>query len=143
MKFSISQNEQTQKIEEKNVIELEDGTKLNVSIGEQEGEPVFCVTDLLPHLAKDQASKPLKEAIQEMKKTYNSLQGKLNSSLDKIDLKTFADDIKKLVPYVFSHRIIIKNSMRIKNISSNFILEKILTELEAPVEEWDNKIGIK
>ena len=53
------------------------------------------------------------------------------------------DDIKKLVPYVFSHRIIIKNSMRIKNISSNFILEKILTELEAPVEEWDNKIGIK
>ena len=38
----------------------------------------------------------VKEAIQEMKKTYNSLQGKLNSSLDKIDLKTFADDIKKL-----------------------------------------------
>lgn len=53
------------------------------------------------------------------------------------------DDIKKLVPYVFSHRIIIKNSMRIKNISNNFILEKILTELEAPVEEWDTKIGIK
>lgn len=53
------------------------------------------------------------------------------------------DDIKKLVPYVFSHRVIIKNSMRIKNISNNFILEKILTELEAPVEEWDNKIGIK
>ena len=53
------------------------------------------------------------------------------------------DDIKKLVPYVFSHRIIIKNSMRIKNISNNFILEKILSELEAPVEEWDNKIGIK
>lgn len=53
------------------------------------------------------------------------------------------DDIKKLVPYVFSHRVIIKNSMRIKNISNNFILEKILSELEAPVEEWDNKIGIK
>ena len=53
------------------------------------------------------------------------------------------DDIKKLVPYVFSHRVIIKNSMRIKNISNNFILEKILSELEAPVEEWDNKLGIK
>ncbi len=45
------------------VVVRKDGTKLNVSIGEQEGEPVFCVTDLLPHLAKDQASKPLREAI--------------------------------------------------------------------------------
>ena len=45
------------------VVVRKDGTKLNVSIGEQEDEPVFCVTDLLPHLAKDQASKPLREAI--------------------------------------------------------------------------------
>lgn len=45
------------------VVVRKDGTKLNVSIGEQEGEPVFCVTDLLPHLAKDQSSKPLREAI--------------------------------------------------------------------------------
>ena len=53
------------------------------------------------------------------------------------------DDIKKLVPYVFSHRIVLKNSMRVKNISNNFILEEILSEVETPVEEWGNSIGIK
>lgn len=45
------------------VVVREDGTKLNVSIGEEDDEPVFCVTDLLPHLAREQASKPLREAI--------------------------------------------------------------------------------
>ena len=45
------------------VIVRADGTKLSVSIGEQDDEPVFCITDLLPHLAKDQSSKPLREAI--------------------------------------------------------------------------------
>ena len=45
------------------VIVRADGTKLNVSIGEQDDEPVFCITDLLPHLAREQSSKPLREAI--------------------------------------------------------------------------------
>jgi len=45
------------------VVVRKDGNKLNVSIGEEEDEPVFCVTDLLPHLAREQANKPLKEAI--------------------------------------------------------------------------------
>lgn len=45
------------------VVVRADGTKLSVSIGEQDDEPVFCVTDLLPHLAREQASKPLREAI--------------------------------------------------------------------------------
>ena len=31
-----------------------DGSTLNVSIGEAEGEPVFCISDLLPHLADEQ-----------------------------------------------------------------------------------------
>lgn len=31
-----------------------DGTKVPVIIGEDEGDPVFCVTDLLPHLAQKQ-----------------------------------------------------------------------------------------
>ena len=34
-----------------------DGSSLSVAIGEEEGDPVFCVTDLLPHLAKDQMAK--------------------------------------------------------------------------------------
>ena len=31
-----------------------DGTVLTVSIGEAEGDPVFCISDLLPHLADEQ-----------------------------------------------------------------------------------------
>ena len=36
-----------------------DGTHVNVILGEEENEPCFCVTDLLPHLAKDQMSKTM------------------------------------------------------------------------------------
>ena len=45
------------------VVVKNDGTKVNISIGEEEGEPVFCITDLLPHLAREQADKKLREAI--------------------------------------------------------------------------------
>ncbi len=41
------------------VVVFKDGTSVNVNIGEAETDPCFCVTDLLPHLAKDQVSKPL------------------------------------------------------------------------------------
>ncbi len=40
-----------------------DGTEISVSIGEDENDPVFCVTDLLPHLANAQMSKPLAKGI--------------------------------------------------------------------------------
>ncbi len=40
-----------------------DGTKLEVSLGEDAGDPQFCVTDLLPHLAAEQMKKPLMSAI--------------------------------------------------------------------------------
>lgn len=36
------------------VVIRKDGTKIPVNIGENESDPVFCVTDLLPHLANDQ-----------------------------------------------------------------------------------------
>jgi len=45
------------------VIILKSGEKLSVSIGESDGDPVFVISDLLPHLAKKQVAKPLKEAI--------------------------------------------------------------------------------
>ena len=45
------------------VIIKENGEKLYVSIGENENEPVFTITDLLPHLAKEQEQKKLGEAI--------------------------------------------------------------------------------
>lgn len=40
-----------------------DGSSVDVRIGEDEIDPVFCVTDLLPHLAKEQMSKTLQKAI--------------------------------------------------------------------------------
>ncbi|MBR1591839.1 MAG: aminopeptidase [Ruminococcus sp.] len=39
------------------VIVRADGSKIAVSIGEDENDPVFCVTDLLPHLATEQMSR--------------------------------------------------------------------------------------
>ena len=34
-----------------------DGTKVQISIGDNEGDPIFMISDILPHLGKDQASK--------------------------------------------------------------------------------------
>lgn len=45
------------------VIVKSDGSKVNIRIGEDEGDPVFCVTDLLPHLATDQCKKTLSQGI--------------------------------------------------------------------------------
>lgn len=39
------------------------GEKINIVIGEEERDPVFFITDLLPHLAKDQYEKKLAEGI--------------------------------------------------------------------------------
>lgn len=45
------------------VIVLNDGKTVKVRIGEENGEPQFCVTDLLPHLADAQMKKPMYQAI--------------------------------------------------------------------------------
>ena len=41
-----------------------DGSYIDVKIGEEEGEPQFCVTDLLPHLGTEQMTKTLSKAIE-------------------------------------------------------------------------------
>ena len=43
-------------------IALKDGTSLNVKIGSAPDDPLFCITDLLPHLSADQNKKTLAEA---------------------------------------------------------------------------------
>ena len=45
------------------VIIRKDGTSVDVCIGENEDEPCFCVTDLLPHLAQEQSKRTLSEGI--------------------------------------------------------------------------------
>ena len=44
------------------VVSLVDGTNVKVIFGEDESEPVLCISDLLPHLAYEQVTKPLNKA---------------------------------------------------------------------------------
>lgn len=44
------------------VIVKKDGTQIKVNIGEDENDPVFCISDILPHLGQEQAKKTLGEA---------------------------------------------------------------------------------
>ncbi len=45
------------------VVALQDGTQIDISIGEDKADPVFVISDLLPHLAVEQMQKKLSEAI--------------------------------------------------------------------------------
>lgn len=45
------------------VIYKADGSSVTVNIGEEAGDPVFCVTDLLPHLAQEQSKRTLSEGL--------------------------------------------------------------------------------
>lgn len=45
------------------VVIKSNGEKINITIGEDDNDPVFFITDLLPHLAKEQMEKKLSEAI--------------------------------------------------------------------------------
>ncbi len=46
------------------VVYTRNNEKVEVCIGEKDSDPVFCVTDLLPHLAKDQMAKKLSDGIE-------------------------------------------------------------------------------
>ena len=46
------------------VVAKKDGSVVNVVIGEDEDDPVFCVTDLLPHLGSQQMGKKASEVIE-------------------------------------------------------------------------------
>ena len=45
------------------VIVKANGEKININIGEDENDPIFVITDLLPHLAQEQMEKKLKNGI--------------------------------------------------------------------------------
>lgn len=45
------------------VVVKADGEVVEISIGENEGDPQFCVTDLLPHLASEQNGRKLAEGL--------------------------------------------------------------------------------
>ena len=45
------------------VFTRDDGSTVTVRVGEDENDPVFCITDLLPHLGAEQNARPLKDGI--------------------------------------------------------------------------------
>ncbi len=45
------------------VVVKTNGEKININIGESEDDPIFTITDLLPHLAQEQMEKKLKNGI--------------------------------------------------------------------------------
>ena len=45
------------------IIIKSNGEKISINIGEDENDPIFTITDLLPHLAQDQMEKKLKNGI--------------------------------------------------------------------------------
>lgn len=45
------------------IVGRKNGEMVEITIGEEEGEPQFCITDLLPHLAKEQNERKLSEGI--------------------------------------------------------------------------------
>ena len=46
------------------VVVKKNGEKVFLTIGEEEGDPVFCITDLLPHLAREQMEKTASKLIE-------------------------------------------------------------------------------
>jgi MoxR-like ATPase len=47
------------------------------------------------------------------------------------------EDVQALIPYVLSHRIIIKDSLRIKAVTPQSILRDVIHEVIVPVEKWN------
>ncbi len=65
------------------VVALQDGTQIKIVIGEHEDDPVFCISDLLPHLATQQMTKKMNEAISG--ESLNVIMG--NISVEDEDIK--------------------------------------------------------
>ena len=64
------------------VIVKTNGEKVEINIGENEEDPIFTITDLLPHLAQDQMEKKLKDAING--EDLNLLVGNMPYSSEKV-----------------------------------------------------------
>ncbi len=67
------------------VVVKADGTKVEISMGDNDDEPAFCVTDLLPHLAQKQMSQKMSQAIPG--ENLNVLIGSMPADTDKEKIK--------------------------------------------------------
>ena len=86
------------------VVAKTDGTVVDVVIGEDEEDPVFCVTDILIHLAQDQMAKTAAKAVE-----GENLDLLIASRPIKIDKKDKAEEKKKKNPVTEEVLRILKN----------------------------------
>ena len=72
------------------VVYKKDGQRVEICVGEQAGEPVFCITDLLPHLSADQNKRTLADGIkgEELNVLVGSLPFMDEEATDRIKLYT-------------------------------------------------------
>lgn len=48
------------------------------------------------------------------------------------------EDVKTLCPYVFSHRIILKDNIKFRGVTNSSIIEELLKTIPVPTEKWSN-----
>lgn len=77
------------------VVMLRGGGKAEICVGEDENDPVFYVTDLLPHLAQEQSAKPLSKAIEG--ENLNAVIGGLPEVSDEEEKEAVKSAILKLL----------------------------------------------
>jgi MoxR-like ATPase len=46
------------------------------------------------------------------------------------------EDVKTLCPYVFSHRIILKDNIRFRGVTNSSVIQKLLMAIPVPTEKW-------
>lgn len=77
------------------VVMLPGGKRVEVCVGEDESDPIFYITDLLPHLGADQSAKPLGKAIDG--ESLNAVIGGLPSVGDEEEKEAVKAAILKLL----------------------------------------------
>lgn len=71
-----------------------DGEKVNICIGEKEEDPIFTISDLLPHLAQEQMERKLKDGVQG--EELNVLVGSIPYDCDEVSEKVKLNILKLL-----------------------------------------------
>ncbi|ACL70563.1 aminopeptidase [Halothermothrix orenii] len=77
------------------VVVKEDGTRVDVVIGENESDPIFYISDLLPHLSKDQMKKKMTEGItgEQLDVLIGSVPAGEEEDSDKVKVKSAVLDL--------------------------------------------------
>ena len=84
-----------------------DGTTVSVNVGEDENDPVFCITDLLPHLGAEQGERKLSDGIRA--EELNILIG--SDAVDDEEVKEAVKLNTMILPVSYTHLTLPTNSL--------------------------------